>query len=57
MDYSVMVNLVCIGGSAELFWDFDPENKYYLKGRDDRLSITSDVSGKDQKLLIKSTSE
>ena len=56
-DYSVMVNLVCIGGSAELFWDFDTENKYYLKGRDDRLSITSDVSGKDQKLLIKSTSE
>ena len=56
-DYSVMVNLICIGGSAELYWDFAPEKKYYLKGRDDRLSITSDKAGKIQKLLIKGTSE
>ena len=51
-DYMVMVNLICVGGSAEIFWDNNPENKYYLKGRDDRLSITSEKSGKDHKLRI-----
>ena len=52
----VMVNLRGIGGSAEIYWENDPKHKYYLKGRDDRLSITSDKSGSGHKLLITATS-
>ena len=40
-DKMVMVNLRGIGGKAEIHWASDEDNKYYLKGRDDRLSITS----------------
>ena len=52
----VMVNLRGIGGSAEIYWENDPNHKYYLKGRDDRLAITSDRSQKGHKLLITATS-
>jgi hypothetical protein len=52
----VMVNLRGLGGSAEIYWENDPKNKYYLKGRDDRLAITSDKSQIGHKLLITATS-
>ena len=52
----VMVNLRGLGGSAEIYWENDPKNKYYLKGRDDRLAITSDKSLTGHKLLITATS-
>ena len=55
-DNMVMVNIRGIGGSAEIFWNTTKINKYYLKGRDDRLSITSEKSGKDHQLIINSTS-
>ena len=50
----VMANIRGIGGEAELYWESNPDNKYYLKGRDDRISITSDKSYKDHKLIINS---
>ena len=52
----VMVNLRGIGGSAEIYWENDTNHKYYLKGRDDRLAITSGKSGSGHKLLITATS-
>lgn len=52
----VMVNLRGIGGSAEIHWENDTQHKYYLKGRDDRLAITSDKSNSVHKLLITATS-
>ena len=52
----VMVNLRGIGGSAEIHWENDTDHKYYLKGRDDRLAITSDKSQAGHKLLITATS-
>ena len=54
-DYMVMVNLICIGGSAEIHWNSQPKNKYYLKGRDDRLSITSEKGNKEHKLVVTAT--
>ena len=52
----VMVNLRGIGGSAEIHWEGYPNHKYYLKGRDDRLSISSYKSDPKHKLLITATS-
>ena len=52
----VMVYLRGIAGSAEIHWSNSPNNKYYLKGRDDRLSISSEKSGEEHKLLITATS-
>ena len=52
-DYMVMVNLVGVWGSAELYWENDPSKKYYLKGRDDRLSITSYRSEFEHNLVVK----
>ena len=54
-DTMVMVNIRGIGGEAEVYWESSPNNKYYLKGRDDRLSISSDISGNNHNLRIKST--
>jgi len=50
LQYMEMVNIKAIYGSVQIFWDNNPDNKYYLKGRDDRLSITSEKSGKQHKL-------
>ena len=53
-EYKEMINLICIGGKAEIYWVSDENNKYYLKGRDDRLSITSLNPNKEHKLIISS---
>jgi len=53
---NIMVNLRGIGGSAEINWEDYPNHKYYLKGRDDRLSISSYKSDPKHKLLITATS-
>ena len=51
-EYKEMVNLICIDGKAEIYWVSDENNKYYLKGKDDRLSITSLNPNKEHKLII-----
>ena len=51
-DKMVMVNLRGIGGKAEIHWASDEDNKYYLKGRDDRLSITSKKGESEGKLVF-----
>ena len=53
---NVMVNLRGIGGSAEIYWEGYQNHKYYLKGKDDRLSISSYKSDPKHKLLINATS-
>ena len=53
---TLMVSLRSIMGSAEIHWANDKNNTYYLKGRDDRLSVTNDKRGSNNKLLIKGTS-
>ena len=53
-EYMVMVNLVGVYGNAKLHWDGD-ERMYYLKGRDDRLSITSSKSALPHKLIIETS--
>ena len=52
--YMEMINIECVGGSGTIYWDYEKERKYYLKGRDDRLSITSKKSteNKEHKLVI-----
>ena len=50
--YTEMVNIGCIGGSAEIFWESNPSNKYYIAGKDDKISITSEKSGKSHVLNI-----
>ena len=40
-NYMEMINIRSVAGSGELYWESNPENKYYLAGKDDRLSITS----------------
>ena len=42
LDY--MVNLRSIEGSADIYWDIDEGNKYFLEGKDDRISINTEVS-------------
>ena len=53
--FKVTVNLKGIGGSAEIYWEDFQNHKYYLKGRDDRLSISSYKSDPKHKLLINAT--
>ena len=48
-----MVNLVGVWGSAELYQNNDPSKKYYLKGRDDRLSIASYKTNNEHSLIVK----
>lgn len=52
--YMELVNIICLGGSGEIYWDNDKNNTYYLNGRDDRLTITSSKSNKEHKLKMKS---
>ena len=52
--YMEMVNIISLGGEGEINWGFDTGNKYKLKGRDDRLSITSNESSNDHKLHVRS---
>ena len=53
-DYMEMVNIICLGGEGKIYWDFDDSKIYNLKGRDDRLSITSNKSMQSHKLHIES---
>jgi hypothetical protein len=55
-DNMVMINIRGIGGEAEIYWKSNPNNKYYLKGRDDRLSITSPKKYYEHELVISSNS-
>ena len=36
---SLLINLVSIYGEAKLYWDKEPNVKYHLRGRDDRVSF------------------
>ena len=51
----LMASLRSIMGTAEIHWDNDTNN-YYLKGRDDRLSVTNDLTRSNNKLYFKGTS-
>ena len=52
-DYKSMVNIICVGGEGKFYWESEEKNKYYyLKGREDRLSISSTKSYQDHKLKI-----
>lgn len=50
--YMEMVNINGIYGRAQIYWENNPENKYYLRGRDDRLSITSETKKESHRLYI-----
>ena len=52
-EYMEMVNIICVGGSGVIYWQEDPNRQYYLKGRDDRISITSSKSYQKHKLIFK----
>ena len=56
-NYMEMVNIRCIDGSSEIYWEYNPEKKYYLGGKDDRLSLTSEKSDKGHILQFKSKSQ
>ena len=53
-DYKSMVNIICVGGRGVFFWESDTNHKYTLKGREDRLSITTTKSFQNHKLKINS---
>ena len=38
---SLIVNIVTLGGEADIIWKKDPQNVHYLRGRGDRLALTS----------------
>ena len=38
---SILVNIVSLAGEAEVFWASDPDTFYGLRGRGDRLSLSS----------------
>jgi hypothetical protein len=54
--YMVMVNPICIGGSAELYWNSDTTDTneyYYLNEKNDRLSLASEKPETEHALIIK----
>ena len=57
---NVLINLISVGGDGKIYWESDPDMEYSLRGRDDRLSLTSKlkndnigVKSKSYKLVIK----
>ena len=54
-NYMELVNIICVGGSGEIYWDNDKSNIYYLNGKDEQLTITSSKSNKEHKLKMIST--
>lgn len=52
-EYMEMVNIICVGGSGVIYWKDEEDKIYYLKGRDDRISITSSKSNNEHKLIFK----
>ena len=38
---SLIINIVTLGGDADITWENDPKTVYYLRGRGDRLALTS----------------
>ena len=50
--YMEMADILCAGGEGELYWN--ETDKYKIKGKDYRLSITSLRSGQDHKLTVNS---
>ena len=53
----INVNIKTISGDAEIYWNISKNNKYYVKGRDGRLSITSEKPGKEHHLIINATND
>ena len=51
-EYMEMINIICVGGSGILYWNDSKDKQYYLKGRDDRISITSTKSNNAHQLTI-----
>ena len=51
---SLLINLVSIYGEAKLYWEKEPNVKYHLRGRDDRISfvLTDSYAGKELPSLI-----
>ena len=56
-DYMEMINMECVGGEGTIYWEYEEERKYYLKGRNNRLSITSKKSteNKEHNLIVENT--
>ena len=57
---NVLINIVSLAGEGKIFWEGEPEIEYPLRGRDDRLSLTSYLNNIDNsyndkhyKLVIK----
>lgn len=42
-----MINIRCIIGSTDIYWDHSSENKFHLEGKDDTLSITTENLAKN----------
>ena len=53
----VMVNIEGIEGKGEIYWESKANDKYYLKGKDDGLFITSKKDNNENNLIIKSDNE
>lgn len=46
------INIKGINGKAELFWSSNPSKRYYLRGRNDRLSIISERKEKSDLIVV-----
>jgi len=57
---NVLINLLSVAGDGKIYWESEPDMEYSLRGRDDRLSLTSKLKlaprgekSKSYKLVIK----
>ncbi len=46
-----IVNIISLAGEAEIHWESTPESTYFLRGRDDKLSLTSNGKG-NERLIV-----
>ena len=55
----LIINFVAISGEGEVYWEKDDNVSYYLRGKDDRLALTSTIENKSDlerlysKLMVK----
>ena len=55
---NVLINLESVAGDGKIYWESEPDMEYSLRGRDDRLSLTSKLrhspkEDKSYRLIIK----
>ena len=49
---NVIINIISLAGEGKIFWENEPDKEYSIRGRDDRLSLTSNLNSNNTKNIL-----